>query len=547
MADHNEGIEHGYHAHLGIVSKRVNSTKRTPLSELPDVFPFYMKRACSMEHPVFYVRYNSLNIAPKWNYCYIEETEAYYWIEDITALNANNWQFTCTIDPLATYSDDIKKTKAYILYGFNEFDASGDSYRIADSRQNVAQRPTVATATAAIDGGAIDAATGCYILSAVGKEGGVTTYVMKKSELRKLIDSIQQDITDDIDALRPDQQTKRTTIDAATTYPSYEGGGGSYSGTTVETYEAAETTVDKVVKYAAKNLLYGGAATECIRSCLWLPIKHNIIPQGTQNVYLGSYDTGVSGGVMGVNRMKEETDIAIPWPVSDWKRMNCQILLYVPFVGTVGIPVDKCNNASSVHVTWCVSFLDGDVSVRVDAGEYTCNISSVNISSPYAIGTSNVAINTPATAAIAAIGASLSVGGGLLSSSASTSVLDMDMPMGYGTQALQPGQSGKGLGSFLSSAGSSIMQLIPPVTQCVGSMGGNAGALQSMDAKLCLLYYPPTDDAAFQGMYGHPVLKIATPAAGYCQTRGFSCNAKRATSAELAYINGAMDGGVFIE
>lgn len=548
MADYNEGIEHGYHAHLGKVSKKLNSTKRIPLDDLSDLFPFYMKRACSMEHPVFYVRFNSLNISPQWNYCYIEETHSYYWIEDITALNANNWQFTCVIDTLATFADSIKKTKAYILYGFNDFDASGDSYRIADSRQNVAQRPTVSVATAAVDGGAIDTAQGCYILSAVGKSGGVTTYVMKKAELKRLIDSIQQDIDGDLDGLTSDSQTKTTTVSSSLDLPSYEGGGGSYNGTMVETYEAAETTVDKVVKYAAKNLLYGGAATECIRSCLWLPIKHNIIPQGTQNIYLGAYDTGVSGGVMGVNRMKEETDIAIPWPVSDWKRMNCQILLYIPFIGTVGIPVDKCNNASSVHITWCVSFLDGDVSVRIDAGEYTCNVSSANISSQYAIGTSNVAITSPAAAAIAAIGTGLQVGGGALSSGAATSYAAGGSQSWFGSPNKgAPVNIGGNVGTLASSVGSAIMQLIPPVTQCVGSMSGNASTLQDMDAKLVLLYYPPTDDAAFQGMYGHPVLKIATPAAGYCQTRGFSVEAPMATSAETAYINAAMDGGVFIE
>lgn len=546
MADHNEGIEHGYHAHLGKVSKRVNSTKRIPLSELSDTFPFYMKRACSMESPVFYVRLNSLNISPQYNYCYIEETHAYYWIEDITALNANNWQFTCVIDPLATFADDIKKTKAYILYGHNKFDASGAGYRIQDSRQNIAQKPTMSSISLDITDDSIDTANGAYIMSAVGGNGGVTTYVMKRGELKRLVDSLQQQLDIDFSQFITQPQTKTTTVTEGGALPGVAGGAWTNTGTTVETYTAAETAVDQAIKYFAKNYIYGGAAVDCIRSCIWIPIKESIIPQASQEITLGHYQTGVQGGVMSsVQNLKRETVIAIPWPADDWKRMNCQISLYLPFIGTVAIPVDKVNNQSFITVTWVVSFLDGNISVKVDAGSHTIYVGSANIASQYAIGASNISLTGNQSAGmIGAIGIGLQVGGGVLSSSASAPVLDMTMPMGYGTQTLQPG---RGLGSFLSSAGSSVMQLIPPVAQCAGTMTGNSSALQSMLATLTVFYYAPTDDSNFQAMYGHPVMQISTPANGYCQTRGFSVAAPLATSAETAYINAAMDGGVFIE
>lgn len=550
MADHNEGIEHGYHAHLGKVSKRINSTKRIELTALPDEFPFYMKRACSMEAPVFYVRLNSLNISPQYNYCYIEETHSYYWIEDITALNANNWQFSCVIDALATFADDIKKTKAYIVYGHNKFDASGDGYRVQDSRQNVAQRPQVSSVALDVTDECIDSTQGAFILSAVGKSSGVTTYVMNKTALSRLIDSIQQDITADFSKMISDAQTKTTQVNTVDTYPpalEQKGGVVSRIGSTTETYSGADTSTDKAIKYLAKNFVYGGAAVDCIRSCIWIPIKASVIPQSAQNVFLGDFDTGVSGGVMGHSQIKRETAIPIPWPVSDWKRLNCQMLLYVPFIGTVSIPVDKVNNVAALTVTWCCSFLDGNISVKVDAGTYTVYVGSANIASQYAIGASNISLTgNQAAATIGAIGIGLQVGGGALSSSASQhATMFGRFPVG--------GDGGKGLnalpnlGSAMQSLGGAVMQMIPPVAQCAGSMTGNATALQSMEACLTLLYYPPTDDANFQSMYGHPVMKIDTPAAGYCQTRGFSVAAPMATSAETAYINAAMDGGVFIE
>jgi len=540
MADHNEGIEHGYHAHLGKVSKRVNSTKRVQLSDLPDKFPFYMKRACSMEHPVFYVRLNSLNISPQYNYCYIEETHAYYWIEDITALNANNWQFSCAIDPLATFADSIKKTKAYILYGHNSFDASGSSYRIQDSRQNVAQKPSVSSIALDITDECIDTGQGAYIMSAVGAKGGVTTYVMKRSELKRLVDSIQQQLDIDFSTMIAQPQTKTTIVAQEGTLPGM--GGGAYAGSQqmTETYTAAESTTDQAIKYFAKNYVYGGAAVDCIRSCIWIPIKESVIPQATQTITLGQYDTGVSGGVMSsVQNIKRETAIPIPWPVDDWKRMNCQISLYIPFIGTVSIPVDKVNNVSVLTITWVCSFLDGNISVKVDAGTHTIYVGSANIASQYAIGASNISLTGNQTSAtIGAIGIGLQVGGGALSSSAGL--------LG-GLNNLTRDNTGRTMGETMSSLGHSVMQLIPPVAQCAGSMTGNASALQSMLATLTLFYYPPTDDANFQSMYGHPVMKIDTPASGYCQTRGFSVAAPMATSAEAAYINAAMDGGVFIE
>lgn len=547
MADHNEGIEHGYHAHLGKVSKRVNSTKQIPLTELPDEFPFYMKRACSMEAPVFYVRLNSLNISPQYNYCYIEETHSYYWIEDITALNANNWQFSCVIDALATFADSIKSTKAYILYGHNSFDASGAGYRVQDSRQNVAQKPTTSSIALDITDDCIDTTTGCYIMSAVGAKGGVVTYVMKKSELKRLLDTIQQELDIDFSTMISDVQTKTTVSAVEGTLPGMAGGAYAGSEQRTETYSGADTATDKAIKYFAKNFVYGGAAVDCIRSCIWLPIKESVIPQAAQSITLGQYDTGVSGGVMTHQQIKRETAIPIPWPVDDWKRMNCQISLYVPFIGTVSIPVDKVNNVSILTVTWCCSFLDGNISVKVDAGTHTIYVGSANIASQYAIGASNISLTGNQSAGmIGAIGIGLHVGGGALSSSATIPLINF--PGGGGIDLTKkPSASASALGSAMQSVGQSVLQLIPPVAQCAGTMTGNASALQSMLATLTLFYYPPTDDANFQGMYGHPVMKIDTPASGYCQTRGFSVAAPMATSAETAYINAAMDGGVFIE
>ena len=78
-------------------------------------------------------------------------------------------------------------------------------------------------------------------------------------------------------------------------------------------------------------------------------------------------------------------------------------------------------------------------------------------------------------------------------------------------------------------------------------MSGSNAVMQDMETKLTLFYYPPIDDAGFQGLYGYPVMRVAKPVDGYCKTRGFSMQDQKAMAGEIAYINGAMDSGVFIE
>lgn len=542
-------VPHGYHFHFGNVDKKVNSTKVYDYSVLKDLERCDFKKPTSMESPVIYMTINSINISPQWNYCHCEETASYYWVTDISTLRANIWEISLQLDPLATYKDAIVKTDAYILYGQNEQDASGSALRIQDNRQNVAERPTVSRVTAEITNDAIDQYQGVYILSAVGKNNGVCTYAMDEGDVAQLLEAINQTIDDDIGRMSAKEETRKTTQDTEYIYGTMADPSTgelvtqlvSSTTNTTEKFKAAESATDQVIQYMAKNLIYGGAATECIRSCIWLPIKKNIIPQGSQEIYLGNYNTHVSGGRMSrVKNMKVETEISIPWPTDDWKRMNCQMLLYLPFCGTVGIPVDKVNNASSLKITWIVSFLDGNVSVRVNAGDYTCYVGSADISSQYAIGSSNISImGNQSAGAIGAISAALQVGGGILSGSAGSGAA--------GWFSKMTGGISQNVGSSMQSMGASLLQLIPPVTQCVGTMTGNSSTLQSMEAELVLLYYPPVDDSGFQKVYGHPVMRIAKPVEGYCQTRGFSCSPEGAKPAEIAYINSAMDAGVFIE
>ena len=77
-------VKHGYHFHFGNVQKRMNSTKIFDYSVLKDEERCDFKKVTSMEHPVIFINLNSLNISPQWNYCHCEETESYYWKQEMT-------------------------------------------------------------------------------------------------------------------------------------------------------------------------------------------------------------------------------------------------------------------------------------------------------------------------------------------------------------------------------------------------------------------------------------------------------------------------------
>lgn len=488
-------VEHGYHFHFGNVEKRVNSTKAFDYTKLPDEERCDFKQTTSMERPVIYVTLNSINISPQWNYCQCEETASFYWIRDISIGirgrgTANIWQFTLELDPLATYRDTILKTDAFIEYGFNQ-DSSGAAFRLQDTRQAVGMAPKISTASADITDGNIDASGGTFVLSCVGKSG-LHAYAMSAATLGSLLTAVSL---------------------------------------TWETLTKPMVRWELALPEFMNKLLFGGNALECVRSCIWIPINLSRYGAGRQTeITLGQFNTTVfAQQVTPSSSRSVHTTIAIPWPAADWKRMNCQIQLYVPFVGTLAVPVDQCNTAASIDIDWSVCFVDGSVTTLVRAGDYTVYAGSTSIASPYGIGTSNIDPVRALTGAINTVTGAMNFGGGLLSTVA-----------GFTGGVSQAAQG-------MAQVAQGVQQTVSPINCTAGTLGGASQVQLPLEAKLTLLYYPPVDDAGFQKVYGYPVMKVAKPVQGYCKTRGFSCAPLNAKPDEISYINAAMDSGVFIE
>ena len=230
--------------------KRYNSTSQ------PDTSGWYhteavWKNSQDIDNPTWHIQESTVSDLLDWNYAYLPEHNAYYWITSIVSVGNNRWQISATMDVLATYKQAIMDTPGMIEYGFN-VDASGAQYRLPDQRQNVSQVPTVATAKADITGGAINKEFGSYVLTAVGKQGGVTAYALSLYDIRGLLNSVGKDIGDAISEL---------------------------------------TSMEEIFKYFTANGIYQGNAISAIRNCTWMPLRLNIFEGDIQPVYLGDFDT----------------------------------------------------------------------------------------------------------------------------------------------------------------------------------------------------------------------------------------------------------------
>ena len=501
---------------LGTTTKKVNSTLVPDATDWPQI-QVTLKADTSLERPVFIL---SGSAATFYQYNYLVGAsilQGFYWIVDIVSVANNRVEIHCVRDVLANNRAAILNTNAFIEYGFNTFDAGDAAHRVSDHRQTISETPTMYTASVDPSGGKIGT-TGRYVLQVVGsgdldatpaRHGGVKTYLADDTSLKTIMDQINTDLESQVDTI-------------------------IQSGSSPDAQLAALAALD-----VRKSLLQD-SAINAIKSCHWVPVFDT--GGAAEKVWLGNWNTELNLPVLSNNLViTNTTTITIPWPVSDWRRNNAQLVLYLPFIGTVPIPIDQCVGVSALTILWSFEFFSGDMAYTVKAGNYTVYSGTVNVAVPYAIGTARVSAASAISGAIQAFGGALQMASGAID--LGSAVMAKSLTAGVLGDAASGATA---IASGASNAFSGYMQTIEPAITCAGSMGGLAGLGQPLTAQLCLIYYPPIDDAGFSAVYGHPVMKIAQPALGFCKTRGFSLAAADRMG-DISLVNAAMDGGVFIE
>lgn len=156
----------GFQVTLFEFSKRSNSTLR------PSGQGYQME--CEAHDPVDVMApvmvFNLWSPFP-YNYMYVPAWERYYWIDNWTH-NKGLWEASCSIDPLASWRNQIGNMTEYVLRSAFDYDPE-----IVDTTYPL-QAQTKITQVPMAGWSVLPTATGCHVVGIVGEKGLVEYYMI---------------------------------------------------------------------------------------------------------------------------------------------------------------------------------------------------------------------------------------------------------------------------------------------------------------------------------------------------------------------------------
>ena len=141
------------------------------------------KNDTSRENPILKITANVLSNDYDWNYIHI--MGHYYYINDIVFINNDIWELHCTIDPLATWKNEIEASTQYVVRTTN---ASHRNGYINDTAYPITNEVTTAHVIAG-DNTWLTSNVGRAVIGVLGPNAGDTTtyYEMSATTLTALI------------------------------------------------------------------------------------------------------------------------------------------------------------------------------------------------------------------------------------------------------------------------------------------------------------------------------------------------------------------------
>ena len=483
--------------YFGNVKKRINSTLQGGTSAAFDVL---FKNPTSLDVPVI-----TLHHSGDFEYNYARYKDRYYFVTDVKSLNNDMWEVSLELDPLATAKGDILASTQFVSYS----NISGGMW-LQDNRVPVMKNAMTAVNSANLD---FPTTQGSYILTVLGKTG-VDCFRVTRSTIQSLIEGLQnwtgQTIDDIKDAFDFSDET-----------------------------HALESLSNAVLDSGFLGNAYE-VATQCIRSCHWVPFSGTVIGGVNTAIYLGEYPAKDSGGnqlygyKLDLSWTGGNVGISIPWHYTDWRRVYCEkVYLYLPFVGMVSLNSDDINGVNGLTIKYSITPSDGQVCYEVIAGNQIIGTYGGNCAMQIPIGINQKAslgdiVTTMFAGAEKAINTAVHSTISPLSASAAT--------IGYTMNAVQ---------AMYDTA--DVMMSTTPST--VGGIGGGAGAGLDLQAKCITVAHPTVIEPAQMAVtMGVPTMKPLqlSNCSGYCQC----ANAHVATDLDaqwIAKIDAFLNSGFYIE
>lgn len=458
-------------------SKRKNSTLQPPAADAVEI-SVVLKEETSYNNPVFLLRYDG-----DFPYNYFAWGSWYYFLVDVRSVRNNLFEVECVLDPLATYKAEILASSAFVLYSGNLGNAN-----IVDPRLSIRAEPTISANTFSLD--FISEAPETAVVSVVGMNG-CASYALSISDAARLMRSISIWSEDNIP--EPDEASD---------------------------VGEAIINIGTSITTGIRQLVGTGSAPGAIRSAMVVPFTSGSISGTSETIYLGMYNSGITGKRI-TGRIKSDIyNVNIPWQASGWEKNEPyhHIYLYLPYVGLIHLPASDLLSTSTllISVIYDTAAATMDYIVTTSAGLRIGHYSA-NVGAPLAIGASNF---TPLQAA-SVIGAGAAGAAGVMA-------------------------AGGALGAVAAGAASiiGILNNAAPLPSAIGSNGGLSG-VEFQGA--CITAYRAAS-AAVAPVIGSPTMAAVQlgTVSGYCQTRAASV-AVSAPDGIRQEINSLLDSGIFIE
>lgn len=463
---------------LFTTTKRHNSTL-VPTSGVDA--DLVLKQGQSLLKPTFLLEFSSKPTASM-----VEYEGRYYFVTDIRAIRTGLWELDCEVDVLSTYKTNILATSAFVLYD------TTTNTEVIDKRLSVNTSAVVVKASSS-SGSFFENA--CVLLGIVGKlHTGV--FAVSVATARSLLSDINSTWLDDPDMLEvPDPLDFSNWDDAI--------------GIFLHNFTVG-----------LRQLIATGKAGDCIKSAVIVPVGVNKFTGTNETIWLGDFDTGVSGLLLDSSQRAMETQsVSIPWQFNDWRRNSPYTTVYlnIPYVGVIGLPTSQVIEESSLDLTIWVSS-NGNVTYNIYGGTTGRLISrcGANCGSSFMIGASNI---NP-------LASSMSAGG-------------VDSLLGV--QSAPEVAAG-------SSAIWGTIGAISANPVCVGATGGGIFSDGAVIQCATISRNTNVDPASVSPVMGTPTMamKSLTGLGGYVETKGFSVSGSM-TDTEREMINRLVDGGIYIE
>lgn len=310
-----------YTIKLGAFAKLENSTAR-PASSSWAEYSVVLKEGSDYTDPVLHI---AADFSVIYGCNYAVFLNRYYWITNIRAERSGYCIVSMHCDVLATYKSAIGNSNLYILRASAAYDGTvKDTFypMIASARYNTQEEDPNTLP--------LDYSSGYYLINIAGTQTANGTLIqLTPANYKALIASLYSQI----DGFQ------------------------------------LEDVINNVVKR------FGGNPQALLTSVMWFPFSF-VSPTNEDDVYIGSWDSGVSGNVL-VNPMKFMSRLT--WPIirhpdaaTRGAFLNLQpyinYTLFLPGAGAVSLDTTKMIGAANIFVTRLLDGFTGQIKYVVSCG-----------------------------------------------------------------------------------------------------------------------------------------------------------------------------------